>query len=587
MSLRAVGTLAVAIVSSAASVTCLAQQGEAQGGEPARFGRFVKQIEGGFVDPTEVGFLDDGTLRVWDVGGRYLDFDPRTGEPRGSGRERLAGSRPYAGQERAVVSPDSDAGLVLIYGEDGEVAWVCQGPHGQASGRHADSPPFIKPGGAALSTEGNLFVADTGEDRIYHMDPEGELLNEWGGYGAFPGLLNRPMGLAFHDGHLYVADSANHRIQVFTPEGEYVYEWGLHVIRPHEGEGRIHYPSDIAISPDGRLAAVAEPIERRVQVFTLVDPDDPAPTSSAFFERADAPHFGDHIAIAGELMVTTEPDTGQVVVWTLARAAPIPITRIGKRGDGMGQFREPGDVAIDYEKRRVWVADPWSRRVSVFQLDWEPGDAPGYDPFMAKFVKAYGLGWQAEAIELLPDGFCLHDRHGIGVAKIAATGDQDKDWGWKSPPDRGADYRHPRDLATGAAREIVYILDRPRAGPAAEIIGRAADSGEVRFRAVVQCAADMLALADDRLFVTCGAEDTITSISLADGNDQGTFGSTGLGPAQFFRPAGIAVAEDGRLYVVDRGNHRVQVLEPDGTFVTAFGARLYVQPALNPDAPAP
>jgi DNA-binding beta-propeller fold protein YncE len=48
-------------------------------------------------------------------------------------------------------------------------------------------------------------------------------------------------------------------------------------------------------------------------------------------------------------------------------------------------------------------------------------------------------------------------------------------------------------------------------------------------------------------------------------------GGRGKGPGQFNLPRDLELGPDGRLYVVDGGNFRVQVLEQDGTFVRAFG----------------
>jgi DNA-binding beta-propeller fold protein YncE len=67
--------------------------------------------------------------------------------------------------------------------------------------------------------------------------------------------------------------------------------------------------------------------------------------------------------------------------------------------------------------------------------------------------------------------------------------------------------------------------------------------------------------------------------------------ATGAGPAQFNTPHGIAVANDGIVYVSDRANNRVQSFRLDGSFVkegfvkreskgtgTAFGVALSADP---------
>jgi DNA-binding beta-propeller fold protein YncE len=44
-----------------------------------------------------------------------------------------------------------------------------------------------------------------------------------------------------------------------------------------------------------------------------------------------------------------------------------------------------------------------------------------------------------------------------------------------------------------------------------------------------------------------------------------------LGYGQFQEPWGIAVADDGRVYVTDTWNHRIQVFDADGTFLDTWG----------------
>lgn len=57
-----------------------------------------------------------------------------------------------------------------------------------------------------------------------------------------------------------------------------------------------------------------------------------------------------------------------------------------------------------------------------------------------------------------------------------------------------------------------------------------------------------------------------------------TFGECGVGPGQFSTPIGIATDEDGRVVVLDWGNHRAQIVDADGISLGAFGTPLYVHP---------
>ena len=56
-----------------------------------------------------------------------------------------------------------------------------------------------------------------------------------------------------------------------------------------------------------------------------------------------------------------------------------------------------------------------------------------------------------------------------------------------------------------------------------------------------------------------------------NGEYLGAFGARGDGPGQFNFPTNIARGADGRLYVTDTMNFRVQVFDADGGFLSAFG----------------
>lgn len=48
-------------------------------------------------------------------------------------------------------------------------------------------------------------------------------------------------------------------------------------------------------------------------------------------------------------------------------------------------------------------------------------------------------------------------------------------------------------------------------------------------------------------------------------------GKRGSGPGEFNLPRDLAVGRDGRLYVVDGGNFRIQIFDRDGKYISSFG----------------
>ena len=181
--------------------------------------------------------------------------------------------------------------------------------------------PFSAPRDIATAPDGSLFVADSRNHRIVHLDAQGLFLNAWGGYGNVldgevpGGLFNEPWGLAVGpDGLVYVADTWNHRIQVFTQEGEFLRMWNsFEVVGTMDG---FWGPRGITVDKDNRVF-VTDTGKQRVVIFDSM---------------------GNYL------------------------------TQFGGLGLDAGKLDEP--VGIDIaDDGRVYIADTWNYRVQVFTPD--------------------------------------------------------------------------------------------------------------------------------------------------------------------------------------------------------------------------
>ncbi len=97
--------------------------------------------------------------------------------------------------------------------------WGVGGGAGHASSALAQEPgQFRSPWGITVDGNGDVFISDTGNQRIQKFDRDGNFLTQWGGFGNGKGQFNFPYGLSVDArGHLFVVDSGNMRVQHFMP----------------------------------------------------------------------------------------------------------------------------------------------------------------------------------------------------------------------------------------------------------------------------------------------------------------------------------------------------------------------------------
>ncbi len=223
----------------------------------------------------------------------------------------------------------------------------------------------------ATGAEGNVWVADTGNDRVDELSASGTFIKAFGWHvegkaefqvctktceagtaGSGNGQFEKPVGIALSQTgeYVYVADSGNKRIEVFEAKtGKYVSK----IVREAA-------PAGIAV---GNLACrceeehhlyVAIPSKDKVEDLTIVGGN---------LERGKTPES------------------------------------FGKEGSGNGELIEPTGVAarekeaIEYNDYNVFVTDKGNHRVEVFEQS----------PIEVEYTKTFGTAGSGEG-ELLDAG---------------------------------------------------------------------------------------------------------------------------------------------------------------------------------------
>jgi sugar lactone lactonase YvrE len=141
-----------------------------------------------------------------------------------------------------------------------------------------------KPFGVTVDHRGNVYIADSENDRVRRVETGGRIetvagngLRGFAGDGdsATKARLWMPYGLALDDeGNLYIADHSNHRIRRISPKGIISTIAGAGGLRGgYGGDGgpaeraRLYCPTSIAVGHEGRLF-IADQFNHRLRRLT-------------------------------------------------------------------------------------------------------------------------------------------------------------------------------------------------------------------------------------------------------------------------------------------------------------------------------
>lgn len=229
-------------------------------------------LQARFADPYGLARHPDGRLYIADAGdnNRIRVLTPQASVSTLAGGEE--GFRDGSGGEARFNTPSGlalDAAGNLYVADTGNHAIRKIGPDGKVSTLAGNGKPGFRDGpgaqaqfngpiGVAVDAAGRVLVADTYNDRIRVITPDGQVSTLAG--GDRPGLLDgagaearfdTPCGLAVDaQGVVWVADSRNDALRRITPDGRV-----STLLRADErdDEAALRRPLSLAVSPDGSL----------------------------------------------------------------------------------------------------------------------------------------------------------------------------------------------------------------------------------------------------------------------------------------------------------------------------------------------
>ncbi len=196
------------------------------------------------------------------------------------------------------------------------------------------------------------------------------------------------------------------------------------------------------------------------------------------------------------------------------------------------------------------------------------------------FRYEYQPGWAG-----LPGGMALQGPSGVAVDSM----DRVYVFQRQGPPvlvfDRNGHFLQPWERRDGVPADahhihvgpddMVYLTDRDAHqvllyDTAGNLRGSLGTRDQAAMQAPFNHPADICVAPSGDLYVADGYGNSSVHRFGASGDYISSFGSPGSGPGQFRVPHSVRVSGDGRVYVADRENHRVQVFTHDGAFITEW-----------------
>ncbi len=456
---------------------------------------------------------------------------------------------------------------------------------------------FLSPRGIAFDSQGFVYVADSMTNCIQKFTRKGEFVFKWSGNeDDEEGLFNAPNGLAIDkDDFIYVVNEGGDSVQKFDLKGDsprfVAPKWGgesktnpvkqridelvdeyLEAIQTYRmnfqalkklvqylpkgsiGNGKFKSPKDVTIDHRG-FVYVADTGNQRIQKFDsegnfLSKWGSANTTPGTFQSPLGVAVYGDFVYVA---------DSGNNRIQKFRRSNREFLRQWG----GDDQFEFPTDVAVDHEGN-IYVADTLNARIRKFGPDGTHLNTWGEHAIIDgkletgpyKFLLPVGIA--------VREGFVyVADLGQNQIRKFKTDGTYVKQWNAQSPVRVAVDQKGNVYSVNQDCNCVQKFNDQGDRLEGWEI--KLSGESEITGTSVEYTG---LTIAYDPkqgkefLYVSTG-EDNYRIWKFRLDAEKAEFctqiGEPGHEIGQVVFPCGIDVDEDGKIYVADTGNHRIQV----------------------------
>jgi sugar lactone lactonase YvrE len=498
------------------------------------------------------------------------------------------------------------------------------------TGGPSGTAEFNGPAGLAVDAKGDVYVADFWNNRIRRIDASGNVTTLPGesiwnsGTANTNCVLDQSIhaGIAIDSqGNVYAADCGNHRIRKIDTLGQVTTLAGNGLIGGTDGTGgpngtaKFQGPTGVAVDTQGNVFVVemAGSRIRKIDVSqnvttvagngTWVSANGPGgPNGPAGFDNPT----GIAIDTQGYLYVTDCYDNSIRKIDPAENVSTIAGN--GEKGwtDGTvvarkAEFNAPDGVAVDVQGN-VYITD--NKRVRKLDIagnvttlagngEGNDGDGIGGPNGMAEFLGPIGVA--ADAQRNLYVAECWNNRirqvdASGNVTTLAGNGTSGRADG-TGGRNGTAEFDNPRGIAVDV-QGVVYVADGHNnvrkidtSGQVTTLAGNGrwgwvdgtgGPNGTAEFAEIEGIAVDN----QGNVYVADGYNNRVRKVdasgnvtTLAGNGTQGWRDGTGgaQGTAEFYWPAGLAVDGHGDVYVADSGNNRIRKIDRSGNVTTFAG----------------
>lgn len=266
------------------------------------------------------------------------------------------------GPDGSVYVAEQGASRVRKFSASGEYQLTFQQP----------TPPMSRPSGILADHGGPLgevYVSDTGNNRLLAYSPDGALLGVVGTQGSAKGQYLEPKGLAKAGaGYIAVVDAGNKRVQLIAPAQHEGDEFGRPSLQePFGSASSLSSPTAVAwmeIEGENRFLVVDQSL-RRISVFsdggTYLQTSNILGPSGGF----SSPQ-GICVGPDGESFLVA--DAGSHLIQQFSAATRAHMGVIGSPGYSPGGLTSPHSMAVAADRTLI-VADTGNDRVVRFGYD--------------------------------------------------------------------------------------------------------------------------------------------------------------------------------------------------------------------------